>query len=55
MLVLPAAIPAYLIAYTYTDFLEYAGPVQTYLRFLLAGMNQMIIGFLMLEHTSVLF
>ena len=34
MLVLPAAIPAYLIAFTYTDFLEYAGPVQTYLRFL---------------------
>ena len=32
MLVLPAAIPAYLIAFTYTDFLEYAGPVQTYLR-----------------------
>ncbi len=32
MLVLPAAIPAYLIAYTYTDFLEYAGPFQTYLR-----------------------
>ena len=32
MLVLPAAIPAYLIAYTYTDFLEYAGPLQTYLR-----------------------
>ncbi len=32
MLVLPAAIPAYLIAYIYTDFLEYAGPVQTYLR-----------------------
>ena len=34
MLVLPAAIPAYLIAYTYTDFLEYAGPVQTFLRLL---------------------
>ena len=32
MLVLPAAIPAYLIAYIYTDSLEYAGPVQTYLR-----------------------
>ena len=32
MLVLPAAIPAYLIAYTYTDFLEYAGPLQTFLR-----------------------
>lgn len=32
MLVLPAAMPAYLIAYAYTDFLEYAGPVQTGLR-----------------------
>ena len=32
MLLLPAAIPAYLIAYTYTDFLEYAGPVQKMLR-----------------------
>ena len=32
MLLLPAAIPAYLIAYTYTDFLEYAGPVQGVLR-----------------------
>lgn len=32
MLLLPAAVPAYLIAYTYTDFLEYAGPVQRVLR-----------------------
>jgi len=32
ILLLPAAIPAYLIAYTYTDFLEYAGPVQGLLR-----------------------
>tara|TARA_A100001037_G_scaffold47387_1_gene39029 strand:+ start:1525 stop:3183 length:1659 start_codon:yes stop_codon:yes gene_type:complete len=32
MLLLPAAIPAYLIAYTYTDFLEFAGPVQGALR-----------------------
>ncbi|MEQ8832108.1 MAG: iron ABC transporter permease [Alphaproteobacteria bacterium] len=32
MLLLPAAVPAYLIAYTYTDFLEYAGPVQRALR-----------------------
>lgn len=32
MLVLPAAVPAYIIAYTYTDFLEYAGPVQSALR-----------------------
>ena len=32
LLVLPLAVPAYLIAYAYTDFLEYAGPVQTGLR-----------------------
>ena len=32
ILLLPAAIPSYLIAYTYTDFLEYAGPVQGFLR-----------------------
>ena len=31
-LILPATIPAYIIAYTYTDFLEYAGPVQVLLR-----------------------
>jgi iron(III) transport system permease protein len=32
MLLLPAAIPAYIIAYTYTDFFEYAGPLQSALR-----------------------
>ncbi|MEQ8227195.1 MAG: iron ABC transporter permease [Rhodospirillales bacterium] len=32
LLLLPAAMPAYLIAYVYTDFLEYAGPVQGFLR-----------------------
>lgn len=32
MLLLPAAVPAYIVAYTYTDFLEYAGPVQSMLR-----------------------
>ncbi len=31
-LLLPATVPAYIIAYTYTDLLEYAGPVQTLLR-----------------------
>ena len=31
-LLLPAAVPAYIIAYTYTDFLEYAGPFQKFLR-----------------------
>ena len=32
MLMLPAACPAYLVAYAYTDFFEYAGPVQSLLR-----------------------
>ncbi|MGI9525413.1 MAG: ABC transporter permease [Hyphomicrobiaceae bacterium] len=32
MLLLPAAVPAYLVAYTYTDFLEYAGPIQGMIR-----------------------
>ena len=31
-LVLPLAVPAYVIAYVYTDFLQVAGPVQTGLR-----------------------
>ena len=31
-LLLPAAIPAYIVAYCYTDFLEYGGIVQTALR-----------------------
>ena len=33
-LLLPLAAPSYLLAYTYTDFLEYFGPVQTNLRLL---------------------
>lgn len=31
-LILPMAVPAYLMAYTYTDFLSFTGPVQTLLR-----------------------
>ena len=31
-LLLPLAIPAYVVAYVYTDLLEYAGPVQSALR-----------------------
>ena len=31
-LLLPAAIPAYIVAYCYTDFLEYGGIIQTTLR-----------------------
>jgi len=32
MLLLPFAIPAYVLAYVYTDLLEFAGPVQSQLR-----------------------
>lgn len=32
MLILPLAIPAYVLAYAYTDVLQYAGPVQAFLR-----------------------
>ena len=32
MLVLPLAVPSYIVAYAYTDFLEYSGPLQTLLR-----------------------
>lgn len=31
-LILPLAVPAYVMAYAYTDLLQYAGPVQTTLR-----------------------
>ena len=31
-LVLPLAVPAYVMAYAYTDFLQFAGPVQTAIR-----------------------
>ena len=31
-LLLPLAMPAYVLAYAYTDFLQYAGPLQTWLR-----------------------
>jgi iron(III) transport system permease protein len=31
-LLLPLAMPSYVMAYAYTDFLQYAGPVQTALR-----------------------
>ncbi|GGW70231.1 ABC transporter permease [Alishewanella tabrizica] len=32
LLLLPLAVPAYIIAYTYTGMLDFAGPVQTWLR-----------------------
>ncbi|WP_246183845.1 ABC transporter permease [Pandoraea anhela] len=36
-LILPLAMPAYVTAYAYTDFLQFAGPVQTALRRLLGA------------------
>jgi ABC-type Fe3+ transport system permease subunit len=44
-LLLPLAAPSYLLAYTYTDFLEYFGPIQSGLRTLLVGKVPMTIGF----------
>lgn len=32
LLLLPLAMPAYVLAYTYTDFLQFAGPLQSWLR-----------------------
>ena len=32
VLILPLAVPAYVIAYAYTDVLQFSGPVQTWLR-----------------------
>mgnify|MGYP001159542541 FL=1 len=32
LMLLPMACPAYLVAYAYTDFFEYAGPIQGFLR-----------------------
>ena len=31
-LLLPLAMPAYVVAYAYTDFLQYSGPLQIWLR-----------------------
>ena len=31
-LILPLAMPAYVMAYAYTDFFQFSGPVQTFLR-----------------------
>ncbi len=39
MLILPLAMPAYVMAYVYTDFLEYSGPLQTALRLMFSWEN----------------
>ena len=41
MLVLPLAIPSYLLAFIYTDLLEYSGPVQSLLRDLFGWKNRL--------------
>lgn len=38
-LMLPLAMPAYIIAYIYTDLLDYAGPIQIWLRALFGWQN----------------
>lgn len=40
-LLLPLAIPAYVVAYAYTDFLQFGGPFQTFLRQLLGVEGRM--------------
>ena len=40
-LLLPLAIPAYVVAYAYTDFLQFGGPLQTFLRQLLGAEGRM--------------
>lgn len=40
-LLLPLAMPAYVVAYAYTDFLQFGGPFQTFLRQLLGAEGRM--------------
>ena len=46
LLLLPLAFPAYVIAYAYTDLLEYSGAVQMFLRMMLNGRLRRTTGFL---------
>jgi len=40
-LLLPLAMPAYVVAYAYTDFLQFSGPLQTWLRAATGGQGRM--------------
>lgn len=42
LLVLPMAVPAYVLAYAYTDFFQYSGPFQHWLRVVLAKDGAML-------------
>ena len=41
-LLLPLAMPAYVVAYAYTDFLQYSGPAQAALRAFTGGQGRML-------------
>jgi iron(III) transport system permease protein len=41
-LLLPLAMPAYVVAYAYTDFLQFSGPLQTALRSVLGAEGRML-------------
>ena len=43
-LVIPLAMPAYVMAYTYTDLLQFVGPVQTWLRMHRSGRSKLNAG-----------
>ena len=49
-LLLPLALPSYIVAYCYTDFFEYSGYLQTSIREFLILIHQMTIFFLKLVH-----
>ncbi|MEW6693934.1 putative 2-aminoethylphosphonate transport system permease protein PhnU [Tepidimonas thermarum] len=42
LLLLPLAMPAYVVAYAYTDFLQFSGPLQTTLRELLGWQGRVL-------------
>ncbi|HYF19865.1 MAG TPA: iron ABC transporter permease [Ramlibacter sp.] len=41
-LLLPLAVPSYVVAYAYTDFLQFSGPAQTWLRTALGAEGRML-------------
>jgi iron(III) transport system permease protein len=52
MLLLPLAAPAYILAYVYTDLLDYYGPVQTFMRQWFHWENAQATGFLRCDRSQ---
>lgn len=50
LLCLPLAMPGYLVAYLYTDLLDYAGAVQVFLRQTFSWSSAQDYWFISLEH-----